>query len=301
VSPICKGCGQPIWGNYLTALGATWHPEHFVCAGCGRPINDPQFQQDQGKPYHTECYNNTIAPRCAYCGKPLVKEYLVDHWGTRFCKEHAQHYPRCSFCGCLVPPQDQEHDAEQIRCAVCRSSAIETAAEARPIFRQLIQWVGSQGLRYNNLPLGLELCGRNTLARHLRDRHLPDSLGATMSVTYTEDGRVIRTEIKGVAVLLGLPSALFQGVTIHELGHVWLIVHHIQDAPSWAEEGFCELLAYRYYTTLNTPEGRYHAISIERNTDPIYGNGFRHIRTIADNMGFERFIETTQRSKRIPF
>ena len=58
--------------------------------------------------------------------------------------------------------------------------------------------------------------------------------------------------VNGIAVLQGLPAVLFQGVTAHELGHVWLIVHGIQDLPNWAEEGFCELLSYRYYTEMAT-------------------------------------------------
>src|SRR6185437_10389101 len=105
---ICKACGRPIFGGYLNALGATWHPEHFVCAGCGRPITDASFQEHQGMPYHDACYLNQVAPRCAYCSKPLMGEYLIDHWGTQFCKEHESQYPACAFCSRLVPPQQQE-------------------------------------------------------------------------------------------------------------------------------------------------------------------------------------------------
>ncbi|WP_169239663.1 LIM domain-containing protein [Candidatus Roseilinea sp. NK_OTU-006] len=35
-APICKGCRQAIHSAYVTAVGATWHLEHFVCAACGR-------------------------------------------------------------------------------------------------------------------------------------------------------------------------------------------------------------------------------------------------------------------------
>ena len=79
--PVCKGCGQPIWGNYFTALGGTWHPEHFVCAACGRPITDASFNMYQKTPYHVGCYARQIAPKCAYCSEPLLGEYFVDAWG----------------------------------------------------------------------------------------------------------------------------------------------------------------------------------------------------------------------------
>jgi hypothetical protein len=297
---ICKGCGQPIRGNYLSALGATWHPEHFVCASCGRPINTARFQVHEGKPYHSECFSNQIAPRCAYCNKPLVGEYLIDHWGTQFCAEHKDQYPRCAYCGRLVPPHDREPGAETVRCTICRGAAIETKEQAQPLFRQVVQWVNGQGLRYNNLPIHLELCGRATLAKYMQGRDLPDALGATAGKFYTENGRIVRAEVSGVAILLGLPSTLFRGVVAHELGHVWFVTQSIQRVPSWAEEGFCELLAYRYYSELNTPESRYHAEAIERNPDPVYGNGFRQVRTLADSIGFQRLIEVLSTAKQLP-
>ncbi len=300
MQPICKGCGQSIRGNYLSALNATWHPEHFVCAACGRPIAGASFQVHEGAPYHFECFRDRIAPRCAYCGKPLVGEYLVDQWGARYCKEHQSQFPQCAYCGRLVPPKDQEPGKDVVRCTVCRSTEIETAEVAKPIFSQLIRWVGAQGLRYNNLPISLELCDRAKLAQYLNQRNLAHSLGATMSTSYLQNGQVVRTEVRGVAVLHGLPSTLFRGVTVHELGHVWLIVNGISGLPQWAEEGFCELLSYRYYTGLNTPEGRYHVTAIERNADPIYGEGFRRVRGVADAKGFQRFIEIMQTTKRLP-
>jgi len=110
----------------------------------------------------------------------------------------------------------------------------------------------------------------------------------------------MRAEVNGIAVLQGLPAVLFQGVTAHELGHVWLIVHGIQGLPSWAEEGFCEYLSYRYYYDLNTPESRYHAVSIENNADPVYGEGFRRVRALADALGFPRFLEILRTTKRLP-
>ncbi len=286
---LCKRCGHPIMGSYLTALGATWHPEHFICAGCGKPVSAASFQLHQGAPYHIECYRNMVAPRCAYCGKPLMGEYLVDHWSTQFCQEHEHAYPHCAFCGRLVPPHEQEQGVANIRCATCQSTAIESAAAAKPIFTRLKQWVSSQGLVYNNLPISLELCDKAKLSGYLRERAQTHSLGATMSSTYTQNGRVIRSEVTGVAVLLGLPAMLFQGVTIHELGHVWLVVQGVQGLPSWAEEGFCELLSHRFYGEMHTPESQYHASSIEQNADPIYGEGFRRIRKLADWYGFSAF------------
>ena len=297
---ICKGCGQPIWGQYLQALGGNWHPEHFVCAKCGHPIANDRFTVHEGASYHPQCYIDTFLPRCVYCGKPLVGRYLQNYWGQQYCQEHEQQWPHCAFCGRLVPPQEQEPQAENVRCAVCQASGIETAEAAKPIFRQLIQWVGSRGLRYNNLRLSLELCGRAKLAQYAHDQQGIHAWGTTMGIVYSQDGRVTHTEVKGVAVLQGLPITLFEEVTIHELGHVWLMVHGVQNLPQWAEEGFCELLAHMYLSGAGTPESRFHAQNIERNTDPVYGDGFRRMKAIADRTGFARLIESLQTTKRLP-
>jgi len=223
-----------------------------------------------------------------------------------FCKEHQRKYPACSYCGRLVPPQQQERsveNGESVRCPACRASAIETIDQARPIFSRLIQWVNNQGLIYNNLHLSLELVDRQKLAK-LITGHAGTagihSQGVTLSTTHTLNGRVVRTEVSGIAVLEGMPAISFQGVTVHELGHVWLIVHDIKDLPSWAEEGFCELLTHRYYTQLNTEESRYYAKGIETNPSPVYGVGFRRVHAIADSMGFQRFVETMRSTKRLP-
>ncbi|GAC1362416.1 MAG: hypothetical protein NVSMB44_17770 [Ktedonobacteraceae bacterium] len=302
----CKGCGQPIRGNYFQALGAVWHPEHFVCAACTQPIGDTSFNIHEGAPYHIECYNRQIAPRCVYCSQPLAGTYRIDYWGQKFCQEHEGQYPSCTHCGRLIPPAQIEQrgsGAQMMRCRVCRSTAVETAAEAKPLFSQAIRWVSSQGLVYNNLHLGLELCEREKLGQILQGRNQGHALGATTSVSHTYNGYDVHkehTEVSGVAVLRGLPVTLFQGVTIHELGHVWLIVHGIRNLPDWAEEGFCELLSYRYYNDQHTAESLFHSMSIEQNRDHVYGDGFRRIRVCADATGFPRFVELLRTTKRLP-
>ena len=298
IRTTCKGCGQPIWGSSLHALGSVWHPEHFVCAACTRPIEDARYQLHQGAPYHIKCYEEHAAARCVYCGKPLVDEYFIDQWGQKYCKVHQGQYTACSYCGRLIPPDQVERGAA--RCSTCRSSAIETDIEAKPLFSQAIRWVSSQGLLYNKLRLELELCERKKLDQLLRGQSHPHMLGVTTGTSHMQNGQIVRTEVNGVAVLQGLPSTLFQGVTVHELGHVWLIVQGIRDLPAWAEEGFCELLSYRYYNDLHTEESMFHGKNIEQNNDHTYGDGFRRIRALSDALGFARFVEILRATKRLP-
>ena len=365
--PLCKYCGQSVWGNFITALGATWHPEHFLCAGCGRPLFEETFQIVDGKPYHEACYLNYQAPRCAYCGqpiagtyqksdghtyhsecyrdhialrcaycnqpisgvyqkldghayhsecyrdhvaarcvycgKPLVGQYMVDAWGEHYCPEHQEQYPRCAFCSRLVPPGQQTpgwQDYGVTRCIVCRAHAIESAEQAQPFFQACKRWIAEQGFRFNQLPLRLKLHERATLIGMLQGRSINHPLGVTLSSRQVRNGAVYNSHIEGVAVLQGMPPTLFAGVVLHELGHVWLTVHGIDQLPPWAEEGFCQLLSYRYYQSLQTPEAQYHAERLESASDPIYGDGFRHMRALADKMGFQHLVEHLQTTRRLP-
>ncbi len=297
----CAYCHQPIYGTVITALGTTWHSEHFLCAYCGKPIYEISFNTQDGRPYHSACYTAAIAPRCAYCGKPLTSEFLIDQWGTKFCKEHQGQYSQCDYCGRLLAPQQHEGGTpESIRCPVCRSTAIETTEEAQPLFKEGILWVSRQGLRYNQQRLSLELVDRGRLAQYLQTRGESDALGVAKSSIETLNGHVMRVIIDGIAVLHGLPASLFQSVTVHELGHVWLAVQGVHDLPTWAEEGFCELLSHRFDTDKNTPESLHHARNIERNPNSVYGEGYRRIRAIVDRHGFGRFIEGLSATKKLP-
>ena len=304
MAPVCKHCGKPVWGEYITAMGETWHPAHFLCAGCGRPIEKREkFQIFQEKPYHVACYLEYEAPRCIYCHKPLIGRYLVDGWGNKYCEEHQKQYPHCSFCNRLIPPQQQTPGwqlDESLRCKVCRFTAVETADQALELFTQLKQWIGQQGFRFNQLPLRLELCTRAKLQQLLPNRSAIHPLGVTLSSKQMQNGRVLSSRVDGVAVLSGMPANLFSGTVIHELGHVWLVVQGIENLPPWAEEGFCELLSHRYYTSLTTPEARYRATNIADNSDPVYGEGFRRIRALSQRTGFQRFVETLRTTKRLP-
>src|SRR5215469_11297430 len=152
--PLCNHCGQPVSGSSITALGKTWHPEHFLCAGCGQPLRKQHFTLVEGKPYHaacylafqaprcsycsqpiegsytvvngqnyhSSCYYEHVVPRCVYCQKPLTGRYRVDGWGNKYCEEHQAEYPHCSFCGRLIPPHQQKPGWEaggSLRCLAC--------------------------------------------------------------------------------------------------------------------------------------------------------------------------------------
>jgi len=48
-------CGKQIQGQYVSALGKTWHPEHFVCQHCKKQLMGGVFAENDSKVYCVEC------------------------------------------------------------------------------------------------------------------------------------------------------------------------------------------------------------------------------------------------------
>jgi hypothetical protein len=301
--PLCNYCGKPVWDRYIVAEGQTWHPEHFLCASCGRPIQEASYQTSEGQRYHQACFRERVLPRCVYCQKPLEGRYALDGWGNAFCEIHRKQFPACSFCHRLIPPREQTPGWQAYgsrRCTVCRATAIETSEQARPAYDRLKVWLGQQGFRFQQLPLRLELWERARIDKAVSTHTINHTLGITLSRQEILNQRVLSTKVEGIAVVPGMPATLFAGVVAHELGHAWLIVHEIRSLPLPMEEGFCQLLSYRYYQSLSTPEARYHSTALAKDTDPVYGDGFRQVLALSERVGFDRLVEYLQKNKRLP-
>lgn len=90
----CAYCVKPIAGKIITALGKTWHPEHFTCAHCRQEIGPQPFFERDGVPYCQKDHEELFLPRCAYCKAPIANNVLTALNQTW----HPEHF-FCSHCG----------------------------------------------------------------------------------------------------------------------------------------------------------------------------------------------------------
>ena len=304
---LCKSCSQPIRGDYLTALDADWHPEHFCCAVCHQPVTDASFYVYAAQPCHQHCYENNLAPRCTICNKALVGKHQINDWGDRFCSDHAKELAACSYCGRLVPhatKRMRRRSIEDIRCDTCAATAIENVQQAKLHIPKLVDWVEAQGVSFRHKTFRFEVLDRADF--NAREGGRRDPLGLTISTRYLRNQRVDHAKVESVAILQGLPLTLFAGVCVHELGHVWLVQHNIVNLALVDEEGFCELLAYRRYTgapdevEINRNAALFYAHAIAENSNPVYGDGFRKLQRLEERVGFAQIIKALLRKKKLP-
>ncbi len=164
-------------------------------------------------------------------------------------------------------------------------NGVHEITDARRLAADVLAWAARLGLRFGGIGVPIRLV----------DCSNPGCLGKTLRQQVCFGRKLVRNRILGIAIVRGLSPLEFQGVLAHELGHVWLAVHRLR-LPLWAEEGFCELLAHRFYLDSRTPEGQRRAAEIATNPDPIYGEGFRRVCALIGPFDLARVI----RQRRFP-
>uniref|UniRef100_A0A8C7WX86 Paxillin b n=1 Tax=Oryzias sinensis TaxID=183150 RepID=A0A8C7WX86_9TELE len=117
---VCGACCKPIVGQVVTAMGRTWHPEHFVCTHCQEEIGSRNFFEREGQPYCEKDYHNLFSPRCYYCNGPILDKVVTALDRTW----HPEHF-FCAQCGTFFGPEGfHEKDGK----AYCRKDYFDMFA-----------------------------------------------------------------------------------------------------------------------------------------------------------------------------
>ncbi|XP_047438876.1 titin-like isoform X2 [Mugil cephalus] len=117
---VCGACKKPIVGQVVTAMGRTWHPEHFVCTHCQEEIGSKNFFEREGQPYCEKDYHSLFSPRCHYCNGPILDKVVTALDKTW----HPEHF-FCAQCGAFFGPEGfHEKDGK----AFCRKDYFDMFA-----------------------------------------------------------------------------------------------------------------------------------------------------------------------------
>lgn len=80
----------------ITALNKSWHPDHFVCLKCDKPISGSTFNERDGSPICSDCFLQYFSEICASCKKPIkgvsVKTNVSN---SKTVKNYDASIPRC--------------------------------------------------------------------------------------------------------------------------------------------------------------------------------------------------------------
>lgn len=153
-------------------------------------------------------------------------------------------------------------------------------ARAREIFSEVISWIesvfGAGRLRGVKLTYGTLSSGNGSVA----------SVGRTEFLHLNGVSRL------AIATIEDLPDFVLAATLAHELGHVLLFVDDktLDPNPQWPTddevvEGFCEVVASEWLDSRTDRRSRVLRRLMDTNPTPVYGPGFRMMRSEFDRAG----------------
>jgi hypothetical protein len=301
-SPRCASCGQIITDAYTTAMGKTWHPEHFVCAGGGEPIGKRHYFEKDGKVYCEEHYWVRFGKRCAIGGEILKSEYVINAWGDTFCEAHARGLPECYSCHRVICERltggGVRYSDGRTVCNRCRRTAVDTVAQGQPVLWHVRRTLAGLGLDLGRVETPLRLVDQAELNRRSTKPYSKQPAGMASHRTTIRNGEVVERTVEAILILHGLPQEHFAAIAAHELGHTYLFLHAFPDLEPQVEEGLCELVEYLWLKQQQTPEAAFRIQLMEASHDPIYGHGFRAARQAYEQKGLSAVLEAVRRRGR---
>lgn len=268
----CSQCGRTVTGKYLTSKGQTFCSE--------------------------ACYEKTL-PKCALCGKHFREGMQITEDPARvYCKECAAK-PYCFNCRL---PNDCEKlaDGRNI-CRDCRTRAVFDPARAKAVFDRVRERMRRDLEIGTGRTIHFFLTDLPNLEKLGKNENTPGQELGLYSYTFTEvttsekkfpwskpkESTKITNERFAVYALDGMTEDKLIEVCAHELAHDWMQKNYPRIRDLKVREGFAEYIAYR----VNLLYGHdYLNPRMEKNPDPVYGDGYRQIAAYARLHGFDGLL-----------
>lgn len=336
--PTCASCRQAITSTYVQWGRQMFHPQHFLCAACDRPIGSKGYVPYQGKPYHQPCYAEAFAERCGICAKPLVGRYipkdgksyheacyqqalaekcsvcgvgitgryLVDPWGNTYHEEHRKQAPNCEYCGRIIAARTSAggytYQDQRHVCGICYRTQVSGEGVAQPLVEAVRERMAEWGLDVPPEAAPVLLVDRATLRKLLRRTGHPGgpNVNGFTSVLTEKQGHTITKREMAVYVLFGMPREIFEGTVAHELTHVWINLHNGRRLDPAFEEGSCNYMKYLWHDQSESELAPFAIKAMQQDQDPAYGAGFRRVKNLVDRKGIDTLITLLGRSTGFP-
>jgi hypothetical protein len=296
---ICAGCGNSITGAGFETRGEHYHSNCFACGFCNQAISGSYVEYDR-KNYHDFCFKRHIALQCTVCGDVIRGAYLIDYWGNAYHRHHQDAYDRCDFCrrfmvGAFIQGMAKHPDGRML-CGVCAPSAVTRLGEARMLMRDVSLELARHGLDVAVESIELQLAGQ----KELRSLATTRSYDTTGFVDYVIEknlfGVVTGRQIK-IYILHGMPKVQAAAALAHELTHVWQFMQgrlHVEKALS---EGSANYASYLALMSIGGREAEYIIENMLKDSDPVYGEGFRRVKTYAEREGVSAWLDLLKSKK----
>lgn len=300
-APRCAGCRGPIYGEYVRAGDAYYHPEHFVCELCGKRLTS-EYVIHEGRNYHAICYESRLALKCALCGKVIQGRYIKDFWGNAYHSSHEGKSPKCEYCSRFLSQAltggGVTYEDGRAVCGICRRTAIDRDTEAAPLLERVASEMRVSGIQVDTAEVRLHLVGLPELKEKAGGG--PHILRGYTDYSETRVTGMTLSRKIDVYVLHGMPREDAVATMAHELMHVWQSVRHRMSNDPAFSEGSCNYASYLVLGKHSGGQRDFIARNMMQSEDPVYGKGFRRVRRFAEEKGIPRWLDRLGSQDRLP-
>jgi len=232
-------------------------------------------------------------PNCTICLQPLQGEFSVDAWGNTFHSRHENEGVFCFSCSRIISEGVTQggyiySDGRHL-CSLCQTSVVKEDSVIQNSYHSVLTQLESVGLRNIPKKIPIELVNLHQLNNNSGNLAHAKLKGFTR-MELLNISKKNQTRTYQMFLLNGLPQIEFEAVLAHELLHVWL---YEQNAVLSLEktEGFCNLGSSLIYENDSTQFSRIHLQALGSEPDPIYGGGFRSMKSRLDKLGWNKLLK----------
>ena len=287
----CDICNKRIRGNYIKSETQNFCSKQCLhsilpkCFTCKKPCETSSVQMMEKTFCSRKCMH--LHYKCNLCRRGLDKVIIVKTPLNEiflYCNDCSRR-KTCYFCALPCIPVQEVKD--RTLCKKCFSSAVRNEQDIRNLFniirKDLAKFYAFDAVH----KIELKIVSADKLASISKTNYTPENAKRLALMQYqqhyVEKKKFRRTEKKvtkeicTIYLLSATPKPLLADAIVHELTHDH-IRHNVGKTNDLAsEEGFCELVAYLYNIKINNK--RTNRMK-EINTDPVYGGGFKKMRSI---------------------
>ena len=234
---------------------------------------------------------------CVVCGQVCGGEYETSLRGEVTCSRHDA-VQRCVLCRRPRTARDgpgwRSFTSAASRCPSCVAEAVTDQDDVNryaPLVRRQMTELG----------IRLRVQVRVMLVDPAWLVFSSGSGGMLMSgITHRRVRSNGVVETTSVQIASGLTPTHFGATLAHEVGHCWLTERCPSALDQKLEEGVCELFAGAW---LRRRPSRFAAAlrqGMERNPDPVYGEGYRMVRAAVRELGVKVVLDHVCRYRSLP-
>ena len=233
------------------------------------------------------CYHKGVmafvSTLCAVCGMNCGMKYSITENGEPLCPRHVG-APRCHMCetvkGIIQGPTIPV-------CTTCCNYVIVDYAGALKVCEPVLAWLTSELGVHRLSEVQIEVGSMNTNARP------PYNLGHAALIHSGNRGRA------EIMLASHQHSSMLASTIAHEYGHVLLsfdpsdfTFHGNFNREPHIDEGSCEVVRALWLEYSNTQDAKFLRKLMDKNIDPVYGDGFRMMWKEYQKIGsLKRFLD----------